>query len=142
MALRGDGGALDGPPAGEAGGVPVLGCGEDLFVGQRGEGVEQQRSGGGFAKAGVAVVNGGIHRNLRAGLGAAFGEGAGEFEAAEGADVMLAAAGVSADEFTGTTADKRGPSVIVAGLVGDGFDGLALEAGSGEEEGVAADEHR
>ncbi len=142
LALSGGGGALNGLPTGEAGWLPVLGGGEQLFVRERGERVEQQGAGGGLAEAGVAVVDGRIHRDLRPGPGAAIVKRTGEFKTPEGAHVMLTPAGICGHEFAGAAADERWPGVIITGLVGDGLDGLTVKAGSGEEKKVAAGEHR
>ena len=131
LALGGGSAALDGLPAGEAGGIPVFGGGEDGLVGEGGEGGEQEGAGGGFKEAGVAVVDGGIEDDLGPGPGEAVVEGAGDFEAAEGVNVALAAAGAGDDEFAGAAADEGGPGVIVARLLGD--DGERGEGGEGRE---------
>jgi hypothetical protein len=123
LALGGGVGALDGLPAGETGGIPVtfgLGFGQERLVGEGGRGVDEQCAGGGFTKSGVAVVDGGVHYDLGPGPSAAVVEGAGEFDAAEGADVVFATAGVGGEEFAGAAAEECRPGVVEAGLMGAG----------------------
>lgn len=144
LALGRGGGALGSLPAGKAGRIPLFsgfGFGQEWLVGERGEGIDEQGAGGGFAEAGVAVVDGGIEDDLGPGPGTAVVEGAGEFDAAEGADVVFAAAGVGSEELAGTAPDQRGPRVVEAGLVGDRLYRDAFEAGGGEKEELTACEH-
>lgn len=130
LAFRRGGGALHALPAFDAGGVPALGFGEDFFVGEGGKGRHEERAARGFDDAGVAVVNGGIHDDLRPAPGLAVVLGAAEFDAAEGVDVAFAAAGVGDDEFAVGAAGHGGPGVIVLGLFGDDGDEGGLEEGA------------
>lgn len=63
---------------------------------------------------------GGVHDDLGPGPSAAVVEGAGEFDAAEGADVVFATAGVGGEEFAGAAAEECRPGVVEAGLMGAG----------------------